>query len=110
MSGDLYGRTPTEYLILEVLAARHRTGEPFWPFPARFKPQLRALETAGLVWFESDVMPGAWRAGLTGGGREAALSPDYVTPDARRWKVRAERAETGIEALSRVKATAVSGA
>lgn len=100
MSTDpLEGRTPTEYLILEVLAARHRTGEPFWPFPSRFLRQLRSLKAAGLVTFESAVTAGDYRAGLTVEGRKAAVSEGYVVPAAREWKARAERAEAAVEAL-----------
>jgi hypothetical protein len=30
----------SQYLVLEVLAARYRLGEPFWTFPSRFRRAL----------------------------------------------------------------------
>ena len=33
---------PTQYLVLEVLAARARLGEACWTFPSRLKPALNA--------------------------------------------------------------------
>ena len=76
--------TPTQELILEVLAARHRLGEPFWPFSRRLRRHLDILQAAGLISYESDVMPDAYRVRLTEAGRREALSDTYVSPDARR--------------------------
>lgn len=60
-----------QYLILEVLRARHRLGEPFWPIPKRAKKQLTALQDAGLVSYESGVIEGWYDASLTPRGMEA---------------------------------------
>lgn len=49
MSADVAKLPPTQYLILEVLAARHRLGETWWPFPTRMQPAIDALAEAGLV-------------------------------------------------------------
>lgn len=40
---------PTQYLVMEVLAARHRTGEPYWTFPSSLRQTLDALVRADLV-------------------------------------------------------------
>jgi len=92
--------TPTQDLILEVLAARHRLGEPHWPFERRLKPALDALTNRGLISYESDVMPGLYRARLTHQGRSEALSATYVSPDAVPWKRRATQAEAAVDALT----------
>jgi hypothetical protein len=80
---DVDTRPPTQYLILEVLAARHRLGEQFWTFPTRLTAAVRALESAGLVWSGSAPTPNAMRVGLTGIGRVAALHGPYVAPIVR---------------------------
>lgn len=91
---------PTQDLILEVLAARHRLGEPHWPFERRHRKALDALTDRGLISYESDVMPGLYRARLTNQGRSEALSATYVSPDAVHWKRRAEQAEAAVDALT----------
>ena len=92
--------TPTQDLILEVLAARHRLGEPHWPFERRHRKALDALTNRGLISYESDVMPGLYRARLTHQGRSEALSATYVSPDAVHWKRRATQAEASVDALT----------
>lgn len=57
-SGDADALPPTQYLIMEVLAARHRLGEPYWTFPNRVLPAIRALEKADLAWSRSGPVPG----------------------------------------------------
>ncbi|MEW2474627.1 hypothetical protein AB0875_12630 [Micromonospora gifhornensis] len=71
---------PTQYLILEVLAARHRLGETTWTFPSRFRAVLHALADAGLIGWKSGVAPRSYIAWLTGAGRSAVLSDTYVAP------------------------------
>lgn len=39
----------TQHLVMEVLAARHRLGEAFWPFPQNCINAIKALEEIGLV-------------------------------------------------------------
>jgi DNA-binding MarR family transcriptional regulator len=83
---------PTQYLILEVLAARHRTGEQLWTFPQRLTPALRALEEAGLVGWKGGTAEKTVRAWLTDAGRAAALLDGYETPaDKEVCLLRAER-------------------
>lgn len=70
---------PTQYLILEVLAARYRTGESYWTLPSRFTNQLRILAEAGLVGFEG-AGEKTLRAWLTDDGKAAAMSDGYQAP------------------------------
>lgn len=69
-----------QYLILEVLAARHRLGEPSWPLPDRLRKHLDALADGGWIGHEADITEGHRRAWLTDKGREDALSSTYTAP------------------------------
>lgn len=71
---------PTQYLILEVLAARHRLGETYWTFPTRCRPAARRLEVAGLVTLRPAPTYGSFEARLTEAGTVNALGLDYVPP------------------------------
>ncbi|MGV8909274.1 MAG: hypothetical protein ACOH1Y_09850 [Propionicimonas sp.] len=73
---------PTEYLIMDVLGARHRTGEGTWTFPSRLTPALRRLETADLIWWKSGPVDRTCLVGLTDNGRLGVLSPTYTPPNA----------------------------
>lgn len=77
---DVDSLPPTQYLILDVLAARHRTGEQVWTFPSRFTNQFRILSEAGLVDFDGAGKK-TLRAWLTDAGREAVLLDGYTTPN-----------------------------
>jgi hypothetical protein len=71
---------PTQYLILEVLAARYRTGEPTWTFPSRLRHQMAVLASLGLIGWKSGVGPRTVLAWLTDAGRDAATHPGYTPP------------------------------
>ncbi len=71
---------PVQYLVLEVLAARHRTGEQLWPFPSRVRPALVALKQLGLIETMHGNVPHTLRARLTEPGLRAVISPTYVPP------------------------------
>ena len=71
---------PTEYLILEVLAARVRLAERMWTFPARVKPALNSLQARGLIWWRSAPTPRDYQAYLTEAGEREALAEEYVPP------------------------------
>lgn len=71
---------PTQYLIMEVLAARARCGEPLWTFPAVLRYQLDALVRDGLIDVLNSPAPGSLRARFTDAGRKVALKADYVPP------------------------------
>lgn len=64
-------------LILEVLAARHRSGEQVWTFSDLLEPMIERLEESGLVSSKSGVAEGTLLVRLTGEGRAAALSETY---------------------------------
>lgn len=73
----MIGLSLTEDLVLEVLVARHRLGEPWWPFAPRHRQTLTRLTIKGLVEVDDD------RVQLTELGRNTLLSPT--------WKPAAER-------------------
>lgn len=73
---------PTQALVLEVLAARFRLGEPAWTFGTRNLPALKALEARGLVEWKHWTLPHTCLAWLTGEGRKTTLSPAYKGPQA----------------------------
>jgi hypothetical protein len=77
---DIDSLPPTQLLILEVLAARHRLGERLWPFPSRLQPQVDALERAGLVEQMSGNVERSVRVSLTEAGSAAMLHGPYVSP------------------------------
>ena len=77
MSTDL---PPTQYLIMDVLAARTRLGEAMWTFPTSVRPALNALRDRGFLWWKSGVGPYTCEAFLTDAGRAEALSGNYVPP------------------------------
>lgn len=72
---------PTQYLVMEVLAARARSGDDLWTFPSNLAVPLRALEDAALINVMHGVAPGSLRASLTEAGRHHCLKPDYVPPN-----------------------------
>ncbi|MFE9955855.1 hypothetical protein [Micromonospora sp. NPDC005299] len=74
---------PTQYLILEVLAARYRTGETLWTFPARFRSHIGQLADIGLIGWKSGVAPLTVMAWLTEAGKKASMSETYVPPNER---------------------------
>ena len=71
---------PTQYLILEVLAARHRCGEHVWTFPTSCQQAANALADTGLVDILNGITPRSFRARLTDAGLSAALMDGYVNP------------------------------
>lgn len=74
------GLPPTQYLLIEVLAARYRLGETYWTFPTRCLPTARQLEAAGLVTTRPAGTHGNFEAQLTDVGVAQALSPTHVPP------------------------------
>ncbi len=75
---------PLRNMILEVLAARHRLGEPFWHFDADPSTlyALKMLEQAGLISVDSGMVERTRRASLTAAGRDAMFPAGgtYVSP------------------------------
>jgi hypothetical protein len=72
--------SPTQELVLEVLAARHRLGETLWSFTTKLTPSVRPLEVLGLVWWKSGVVERTIQVGLTDAGVKEMLDPTYVSP------------------------------
>ena len=77
---DVDALPPTQYLVLDVLAARWRVGERLWTFPSVLSRAARALERLGLVAWKRGVDHGTIVAWLTEAGRDAVLDPDHVLP------------------------------
>jgi hypothetical protein len=73
---------PTQLLILEVLAARFRLGEPYWTFPLKLRPALGALQDKGLIWTRSAPTPDL-QAYLTDAGKAEVLLETYESPAVR---------------------------
>lgn len=74
---------PTQYLIMEVLASRHRLGETIWPFPPTVGHALGMLHAAGLTEHVGKTAEGYARVRLTPAGRAAVLDPRYLPPPGR---------------------------
>lgn len=77
---DTYDLPPTQALVLEILAARHRLGETWWTFSTRHLTALRPLEKRGLVGLMHGNVARTCLACLTEAGRKAALSETYEGP------------------------------
>lgn len=79
--------TPTQDLVMEVLAARHRLGEVVWPFvrSTGVTRAIHALIAQGLVWTMNGQVERSIRVGLTEEGREWVLDTSYVSPAEKRW-------------------------
>ncbi|GGM52651.1 hypothetical protein ACFFX1_55430 [Dactylosporangium sucinum] len=90
MSVDVDRLPPTQYLILEILAARYRLGEHTWSFPSRLGAAGEALAALGLIVWTSHPAPDARRAWLTDAGKAAMLTGDYQPPDVVRQRDKAQ--------------------
>ncbi len=85
---DIDTLPPTQYLILDVLAARRRLGEQFWTFPDRLKPAVQARERAGLVWARSGPAPNAFQVWPTAAFQALMDASEYRTPTVADGQVR----------------------
>ncbi len=72
--------TPTQDLILEVLAARYRLGEMLWTFDSRHRKAIGDLSERGLVNEMHGVVEKTIRASLTSVGVSHIISDGYVPP------------------------------
>lgn len=77
---DTFTLPPTQQLVLEVLAARLRLGEPTWTFSTRMRAALEALEAGGWIGWKEGVVHATANVWLTEAGRHAALDPNYRPP------------------------------
>ena len=80
MATASFSPTPTQDLILEVLAARYRLGESLWTFDSRHKTALRQLEEARLVNVIHGTVLQTVRASLTEQGIAESLTNAYTAP------------------------------
>ena len=80
MAPHSFKPTPTQDLILEVLAARYRLGEGWWTFDSRHKTALRQLEEAKLVRVIHGTTYETVRASLTERGVAESLTNVYTAP------------------------------
>lgn len=72
--------SPTQDLVMEVVAARYRLGEPFWSVERRNLAAIRGLAQLGLVtWREHNASHRHVYVTLTDAGRELYVT-DYVPP------------------------------
>lgn len=74
--------TPAEDLLMDVLIARTRLGEPWWTFEYRQRPTLNRLEAKGLIWTEAAPTPHI-EAHLTPLAKDLYLSNSYTPNGAK---------------------------
>lgn len=74
--------TPTQELVLEVLAARYRLGERHCRVGchSRCRPAVNALANQGLVGTKGGIVEHTVLAWLTDAGLKRVLDDDYVPP------------------------------
>jgi hypothetical protein len=73
--------TPTEGLVLQVLAARYRLGERLYTFDSRVHAAINRLGERGLaIEVGSGVIEHTKRAMLSDKGKEYMLLDDYIPP------------------------------
>ena len=77
--------TPTEELMMEVLIARHRLGEPWWTFSSRpaIVKAARSLQDQGLVSLLSSQVQKTFRVELT--QEYIKGMSEYLSPAEKRW-------------------------
>ncbi len=75
-----FSTTPTEDLLLELLAARHRCGEQVWTLDSRHRRTAERLEARDLVVLMHGLTEHTFRAALSGEGRAVYMIADYVPP------------------------------
>ena len=84
--------TPTEDLLMEILAARYRLGEHLWTFDLRHKKPLERLEAKGLVTVLHGIVDQSLRASMTQAGIDTYVSKTYESPLETKLKIETDRA------------------
>lgn len=79
-SDDVDALPLAQYLMMDVLGARWRTGEKVWTFPTRCRSTARKLEELGLAHWKSGVVEKTILVWLTDSGKSKVLTSDYVPP------------------------------
>lgn len=75
--------TPTQDLVMEVLAARYRLGEHLWTFDARHSKTINQLAEMGFVQSMHGIVDHSVRAMLTDAGKAIYLLDTYTPPNQR---------------------------
>lgn len=84
----LDGFTPTEYLVMDVLAARWRLGEDCWTFPNAVRPTLERLSGRYYLSFKAGVVYGTQIAWLRSVGKHyLRLDKPFVINGEQRGRV-----------------------
>ena len=78
--GELPGVTAAQEIILEVLVARHRLGEPFWPVSTQLSRTYKTLRDKGYVEIIDGNVEGTDRLMLTRAARKKLMSETYTAP------------------------------
>lgn len=79
MNNDIVEQTklpPSQYLMLETLAARYRLGEMFWTFPSNQSDIARGLEIKNLVQWKHGVAEHTIHVWLTEAGKKYCMLPE----------------------------------
>jgi hypothetical protein len=72
--------TPSEELVLEVLAARYRLGHTEWPFHKSHRKTLKSLEEKKLIFTDIGSVEDSYDVSLTPDGKKATLTDGYTPP------------------------------
>lgn len=75
--------TPTEDLMMEVIAGRVRCGETLWTFEKRHARTARTLDAKGLVGWKWGIVENTIMVWFTPAGAAQTLSPNYKPPNKR---------------------------
>jgi hypothetical protein len=78
--------TPTQDLVLEVLAARYRLGETLWTFRSNsaIRTAANTLYDLGYITVDNGVTENTFRASLTEKGKKLVLDAAYKPPVLRK--------------------------
>lgn len=81
MSDKLPGLTASQGLIVDLLVARTRLGEPFWPISTRLNRTYKILDQKGYVEIMHGHVDGTVRLELTARAKQELIdNSTYVTP------------------------------
>jgi hypothetical protein len=80
--------TPTEDLMMEVLAARHRLGESLWTFDSRTRRLAVHLEKMGFIVLIHGNVENTFRARMTTQAADVYLSKRYKPPILKRYTLK----------------------
>jgi hypothetical protein len=81
VSGELAGLTSQQELMVDMLVARHRLGEPFWPVSTKLYRTYNELHTKGYVEILDGNVERTVRLMLTRKARKKLIEDStYTTP------------------------------